>query len=524
MDIVELLKAITKPGTLSGSYAQNPMMGIQAPTQTNAVPMSSGDLPTMTQQQPTQPDSFVQQNTKPVDVASIINSITQPGTLGASVANGQGVAEPSPVLPQDAYQKDHKLDVNTPAPQAQPQNDWLGGIVNAIPGIAKGALDFAGTPAGFKTFAALNANPYMKEALLNTGNQQQELQQAQKVRTQGILSDVLGKALDSGDTATASNIAAQLGVNLPQSAMLGKPSISQDYYTRDTQGNLKPVAIMAGKPVDPFTRQPIDSNSLVSKEQLTQQQQKDLREQALAQSKQYHEDLLDMRKQLGANAADNRINANNDKHDAHQDLLENQFANRLDKVVSMRSGGLGLQDGKVNQAIHLGTLLDQYYDTKTGQYNIPKAQYSELAIGLANLLSSTGQVTDSMRNEIITRTAKGDLNSALTYVTGTPQNGSTSDVIKNIADSIDRQGEVSEKLRDHYIDGLKKQAPTDLETKRRDNLINNNLASSYNDYKSTSPRYAAQQLSPEDQQAIAWAKSNPNDPRSAKILALHEVK
>ena len=181
MDITELLKEITQPGTMAGNYAQNPMMGIQAPGAMSSVPMASGDLPTMTQQQPVQPDSFVRQHTQPIDVASIIKSITQPGTMSASMANGQGVQTPSPVLPADAYRERHKLDVNTPVsqPEQAQQNDWLGQLAQAIPGIAKGALEFAGKPEGFKTFAALTSNPYMKEALLNKGNQLQEKSEQQ---------------------------------------------------------------------------------------------------------------------------------------------------------------------------------------------------------------------------------------------------------------------------------------------------------------------------------------------------------
>lgn len=38
------------------------------------------------------------------------------------------------------------------------------------------------------------------------------------------------------------------------------------------------------------------------------------------------------------------------------------------------------------------------------------------------------------------------------------------------------------------------------------------------------PQQPATQLAPEDQQAISWAQSNPNDPRAAKILQMHGAK
>ena len=103
-----------------------------------------------------------------------------------------------------AMDKSHTLDVVTPdqekkvqviaknqdptqqvqQPQPQAQGGWVQDLLGAIPGIAKGAMEFAGKPEGFKTFAALNSDPYMKEALLNRGNEmektQQEAQQLQK--------------------------------------------------------------------------------------------------------------------------------------------------------------------------------------------------------------------------------------------------------------------------------------------------------------------------------------------------------
>lgn len=162
--------------------------------------------------------------------------------------------------------------------------------------------------------------------------------------------------------------------------------------------------------------------------------------------------------------------------DKTQQKLEKDYSTTLLKELSNRSGGLGLQDQKVNQAIHLKALVNQYSDGK-GNYNIPTAQYYELAIGLANLLSPTGSVAESDRQEIASQTAAGKIKSAVQFITGTPQNGNTQAIIKNLVDSIDRQGTVAQQLRDQDVEFLHGLAPSDLEQSRRDALEKNLLPS-----------------------------------------------
>ncbi len=153
-----------------------------------------------------------------------------------------------------------------------------------------------------------------------------------------------------------------------------------------------------------------------------------------------------------------------------QQALEQQYRQVLSKEFSARTGALGIENGKVSQANHLNSLVEAYYDPKTGNYNIPTAQYAELAIGLANMVSGTGQSSDADRAEIKSKTAAGDLKGALQYVTGTPQNGNTQDIIKNLVDSIDRQAETATRNRQAALDDMKAQAPTDLDPARVDKL------------------------------------------------------
>lgn len=159
-----------------------------------------------------------------------------------------------------------------------------------------------------------------------------------------------------------------------------------------------------------------------------------------------------------------------------QNKLEQQYRTVLMREVSSRSGTLGTEDSKVASANHLMEMFHQSYDPKTGEYNIPKVQQTELALGLARMMSPNGQVGIQLEQEINQATAKGDLNKALTYITGQPFNGSTQAVYKLFKDSIERQGQVAVDNRQAAIKYLQGLAPTELEPSRREALEANTLA------------------------------------------------
>jgi len=166
-----------------------------------------------------------------------------------------------------------------------------------------------------------------------------------------------------------------------------------------------------------------------------------------------------------------------------QDKLEKETREWVDNLTKARNGQIGQQDAKVNGSIHLLNLMDQYKD-KNGNYNIPNSQYAELALGLANVISPTGQASEGTRREIESRTAKGDLNGALTYLGFDPKTlgGSTQSVFQNLRHSIERQGTVSEDLRNNYLDQQKATAPSGLNKDQRDRLLNQTFGNSVKDY------------------------------------------
>lgn len=159
----------------------------------------------------------------------------------------------------------------------------------------------------------------------------------------------------------------------------------------------------------------------------------------------------------------------------NQQKFEQEYRTVLARGLSSRSGGLGLEDAKVQQANHLLALLDQTYDPKTDAYTIPKVLQGELAAGLARLVAPGGTVGVDMMREFNQRTAKGDLAGALTYLTGTPWPTATQDIAKMLRDSIERQGTVAEQNREGEMRYLRGLAPTDLSEERRTALESTSL-------------------------------------------------
>ena len=150
-----------------------------------------------------------------------------------------------------------------------------------------------------------------------------------------------------------------------------------------------------------------------------------------------------------------------------QNTLEQEYRTVLARGLSSRSGGLGLEDAKVQQANHLQTIFEQNYDPKTGDYNISRVQMNELALGLARLTSPGGVAGEDMMKEFEQRTAKGDLAGAVSYITGQNVPANTQSLTHMLKDSIERQGKTAETNREGEMAYLRGLAPTELEEPRR---------------------------------------------------------
>lgn len=204
-----------------------------------------------------------------------------------------------------------------------------------------------------------------------------------------------------------------------------------------------------------------------------------------------------------------------------QNKLFQQGVSTLKSELSNRSGGLGLQDAKVNQAIHLKNLFDQYKTTaqvpvndgsllggsvfgpKQTQtvYNIPPSAYTELAIGVANLVSGSNTVAEGTINNIKQATAAGDLGRALTYATGQPFNGSSQQVLQQLKDSVDRQATTAEGERQTYVNDLLLRLPPGLSPENTERLTQSAGLNSYYTPKEQVDNYV--QDNPSDTEAVA---------------------
>lgn len=131
----------------------------------------------------------------------------------------------------------------------------------------------------------------------------------------------------------------------------------------------------------------------------------------------------------------------------------------LVNALKQRGGAIGLQNSKVDAAIHARALINQAYDPATGNYNVSQVPYGELSESMGALLSGQSGTSEGRIAALKQRTAQGDVNGAITYLTGKPSNATSQDAIKQLVSIIDRQGEVSEELRDKAFEKMK-QLPT----------------------------------------------------------------
>lgn len=139
------------------------------------------------------------------------------------------------------------------------------------------------------------------------------------------------------------------------------------------------------------------------------------------------------------------------REDKNVKTAESYLVNSLKQKV----GAVGLQNNKVDAAIHARTLINQSYDPATGDYNITQVPFGDLSENMGSLLSGQTGSSEGRIAALKQKTAQGDINGVISYFTGKPSNATSQDAIKQLVNIIDRQGEVSEDLRDKAFDKLK---------------------------------------------------------------------
>ena len=180
--------------------------------------------------------------------------------------------------------------------------------------------------------------------------------------------------------------------------------------------------------------------------------------------------------------ADSAVTVGDYGNTKRQDKLEHNYSQTLLKQLSNRgSGSIGIQDAKVNQALHVHNIVDQMTDGKGG-INLSSPQYRELVIGVANLVSGSNNSAEGTINGLQQGTFQGDFNKAYNYIMGDVKNASSQAIYKQLSQSIDNQGVLSQQIRDNNMGILYSQRPTGLDPARAERLEKGKLAS-YTDFK-----------------------------------------
>lgn len=245
-------------------------------------------------------------------------------------------------------------------------------------------------------------------------------------------------------------------------------------------------------------------------------------------------------KELGAKLQATR----GDKSAKEAEKLAENFAKDLDPSRA-RTGEFGKVEARKNAAERAAVLFKQYPDL-----NIPAIQTRELSTAVGNLLSggSGGAVTQI--NELVPSSLQGDANKIASWVTGNPRGLEQQQFIHSLKDTVEREQSLANEQIGKYIRrktaGYEKLKKTDPEAYNR--ILQANLV----DYGLTpdqleglggpapqqqrglmmgqggglipSAQAATPQPHPQDNVAVQWAKSNPNDPRAKAILQANGVR
>jgi hypothetical protein len=138
---------------------------------------------------------------------------------------------------------------------------------------------------------------------------------------------------------------------------------------------------------------------------------------------------------------------------ARQDavLATSTFTDTRKKMLTALNSGqgdVGIQNKKISMAIHAMQQVKSSYDPKTKTYKFNKAIGEELNTTLATLLSGSSTTSEGQRDALHMKSLQQDLREKIQYLTGNTEASMPQDFIVTLIHMIERQGEVSESLRD----------------------------------------------------------------------------
>jgi hypothetical protein len=173
------------------------------------------------------------------------------------------------------------------------------------------------------------------------------------------------------------------------------------------------------------------------------------------------------------------------KEQQQQDKLEEQYRNQLSRYLP-RNPNFRLQDQKVNAAVHSRQLFEGSRD-ENGDVHLNQITSPEVALTLATLTS--GKTTTNLEEfkAMKVQALQTKIKEMIGFIVGKPVDIIPKEWTENLLHMIDRQGVISEGLRDKYLEQYKKAKPTSLDPDRAANVEKIEVGSSYSEMFGMTP-------------------------------------
>ncbi len=183
---------------------------------------------------------------------------------------------------------------------------------------------------------------------------------------------------------------------------------------------------------------------------------------------------------------------NQDREDIRQEKMAADYGKMISqRIQGARTGSLGDQQRKLDSAIHARNLIDSI---KSGDTVPNEAVQQELVESVASMLSNSSQASEARVMALKSPTAEGKLKELYQYVSGQPAAGSSPELLNQLYDIADRQGKLSQKMRDKYVQDVRQNADASypgLKKEHRDKFWNINFGNNYPSDTPTAPTGAA---------------------------------
>lgn len=179
---------------------------------------------------------------------------------------------------------------------------------------------------------------------------------------------------------------------------------------------------------------------------------------------------------------------------------ETEFDINKKMITPSGTSGYGMLNNKLIRANEAKALLEK---DESGKWNVSPANYTELAMAIAGMVSGSNVMAEGIVNEMRQKNLLGDIAHIGYYFGFTDNvNAAPQAVLEKMAQTIDRTAEQASIMKKSYEGKLP-------------------ISTKGPQYSPIIEKKQTKELSAQDREAIDWAKKNPNDPRAKEILKLH---